>query len=137
MPRPIKSFTTPHLRYALICISLLGLITRTNSSISHHTLEPRAGFDLNNGLGDSSQTLAPDPTAGLPDPCGQLPLTQDTWNKLEVDKYIANYPNIEKLTLAVQYLIRFFFFFFFFICSFDDHHKALQILEVTHLTVFA
>lgn len=67
-------------------------------------LERRAGLDFLGGLsgdgGGSAAAGAPDPTAGLKDPCGQIPLTVDSWNKLEVDKYIANYPGIENLTLS-------------------------------------
>ncbi|EGG04612.1 uncharacterized protein MELLADRAFT_88663 [Melampsora larici-populina 98AG31] len=67
-------------------------------------LERRAGLDFLGGLsgdgGGSGAAGAPDPTAGLKDPCGQIPLTVDSWNKLEVDKYIANYPGIDNLTLA-------------------------------------
>ncbi|KAH9812751.1 hypothetical protein DFH28DRAFT_930695 [Melampsora americana] len=61
-------------------------------------LERRAGLDFLGGLSGDGGT--PDPTAGLEDPCGQIPLTVDSWTKLEVDKYIANYPGIENLTLA-------------------------------------
>ncbi|KAG0143612.1 hypothetical protein CROQUDRAFT_48623 [Cronartium quercuum f. sp. fusiforme G11] len=67
-------------------------------------LERRAGLDFLNGFGGGSQTgtvaAGPNPTAGLKDPCGQIELTADSWNQLQVDQYIANYPNIQNLTLA-------------------------------------
>ncbi|CAH7668159.1 hypothetical protein BY996DRAFT_6429425 [Phakopsora pachyrhizi] len=44
------------------------------------------------GLGGTPTTMS--------DPCGEIKLTPQTWVDLDIDNYIAKYPNADKLTLS-------------------------------------